>query len=443
MNDILLARAAARRARLLESLGSAAAFLPGAAGVLRSADSEFPFRQNSDFHYLTAFPEPDAACLLRPGADQPFVLFVRPKDRDAEIWSGRRFGVDRAREIFGADSVHPIGEIDTRLPELLRDVDTLHYALGHDERWDRLVLRTLAEHRRTRPRRGRGLVRIEDPALLLHEMRLYKDDYEIGRMRAAAAITRQAHARLLRDTRPGMYEYELEAMLESEFRARGAAGPAYSSIVASGANATILHYRDNRDRLREGDLVLVDAGCEVDLYAADVTRTFPIGAAFTPQQADLYQVVLEAQRRAIDCVRPGARFTEAHERAVETLCAGMADLGLLAVPADEARETGAYKQYSMHRTGHWLGLDVHDVGLYEVGGAARLLEPGMVVTVEPGIYVAEDALAAPADFRGIGVRIEDDVLVTAGGAEVLTDGIPKERDEIETLRASTAAASGS
>ncbi len=429
-----LPRAAERRERVLERLGPAALLLPAARLTLRSADSEFPFRQDSDFHYLTGFDEPDAVCVLRQAPEPRYVLFVRPRDRDAEIWNGRRAGVEGACAKYGADAAYPLSELETRLPELLQDCETLCYALGRDSIMDARVLGLVAEHRRTRPRRGRGIVRIEDPGPVVHEMRILKDAYELDRMRVAARVTCTAHARVMRDARPGMHEFEIEAMLEHEFRTSGASGPAYGSIVGTGDNATILHYRENRSQLQEGQAVLVDAGCEVDSYASDVTRTFPAGTRFTSEQAALYDLVLDAQLAAIETVRPGARFSDAHDRAVDVLCAGLVDLGFLTGPAARVRESGDYRTYYMHRTGHWLGLDVHDVGLYDVGGASRVLEPGMVVTVEPGLYVAADAEGAPAAFRGIGIRIEDDVLVTVDGNEVLTAAAPKGRQEIEALR---------
>jgi Xaa-Pro aminopeptidase len=437
----LKARTAARRQAYLKRLGNGAALLPGTHNVVRSADSDFPFRQDSDFYYLTGLEEADAVCVLRPDAAEPFVLFVLPRDRDQEIWTGRRVGAEGAKEFYGADAAFPISEMDTRLPDLLRDVDTLHYALGHDAAMDQRVLRIAGEQRKIRPRRGHGIVRFEDPSVVLHEMRLLKDDYELGRMRAAAAITCEAHRLLMRETRPGLQEYELQAMLEYQFRSRGASGPAYGSIVGGGANATVLHYVTNRDRLQDGQLVLVDAGCELDCYASDVTRTFPVGASFTPEQAAVYQVVLDAQLQAIATVRPGATFIAAHDIAVRVLCEGLVDLGLVEGPVDRAIESSDYRKYYMHRTGHWLGLDVHDVGLYESGGESRRLEPGMVLTVEPGIYIAADDPTAPAAFRGIGVRIEDDVLVTSGGAEILTAAVPKAIAEIEALRAVPATAS--
>ena len=419
----------------MRNVGSGAVLIPAARLRYRNSDAEYGFRQDSDFFYLTGFEEPDALCVLLPEHPEwRYVLFVRPKNRDEEIWSGRRAGCDAATRVYGADAAFPIAELPARLPELLRDVDTVHYAWGRDAELDAEVQRILTEHRKTRPRRGRGIVRIEDPAPTLHEMRLLKDEAEIATMRAAAAASVAAHQRVLRETRPGMREYELEAMLEYEFRSRGARGPAYGTIVGSGDNATILHYRQNDAVLREGQLVLVDAGAEMDLYAADITRTFPVGPAFTPAQRDVYQVVLAAQEQAIATVRPGAGFNEPHDRAVEVLCQGLVDLGLLEGPAMRVRESADYRRFYMHRTSHWLGLDVHDVGLYEVQGSARRFEPSMVLTVEPGLYFAADLDGVPEPFRGIGVRIEDDVLVTADGHEVLTSGAPKHVDAIEAER---------
>ena len=429
-----LERAAARRERLFESLGDGVCLLPGARIALRSADSDYPFRQDSDFYYLTGFDEPDAVCVLRGGDAPRFVLFVQPRDRDAEIWNGRRAGVLGATATYGADAAYPIDELDERLPQLLRQAETLHYALGRDAAMDRRVLDLVAEHRRARPRSGKGVVRIVDPALVVHEMRSIKDASELDCMRRAAEITVAAHERLVQETRPGMLESELEAILEFEFRNRGARGPAYGSIVAGGANATILHYRDNRDRLVDGQLLLVDAGCEYRFYAADVTRTFPAGTAFTPEQAAVYDLVLAAQLAALEVVRPGATFDDAHERVVDVLCAGLVDLGLCAGPPARVRESGDYRRFYMHRTGHWLGLDVHDVGRYRSGAAPRALEPGMVLTVEPGLYIGADLDDLPAAFRGIGVRIEDDVVVTADGHENLTAGASKARADIESRR---------
>ena len=435
MLEKLLEVTAARRGRLMQTVGSGAILVPAARLRYRNSDAEYGFRQDSDFFYLTGFDEPDALCVLLPEHPEwRYVLFVRPKNREEEIWSGRRAGCEAAARVYGADAAFPIAEIPSRLPELLRDVDTVHYAWGRDSELDAEMHRILTEHRKTRPRRGRGIVRIEDPASTLHEMRLLKDESEIASMRAAAAASVAGHVRVLRETRAGMREYELEAMLEYEFRVRGARAPAYGTIVGGGDNATILHYRQNDTVLREGQLVLVDAGAEVDLYAADITRTFPVGPAFTPAQRDVYQVVLAAQEQAIATVRPGGGFNEPHDRSVEVLCQGLVDLGLLEGPAARVRESAEYRKYYMHRTSHWLGLDVHDVGLYEVHGAARKFEPGMVLTVEPGLYIAADLEGVPEPFRGIGVRIEDDILVTADGHEVLTSGAPKQIAAIEAAR---------
>ena len=439
MDPDLLARAKERRDKYIERLGDVVALIPSANTVLRSADSDFPFRQDSDFYYLTGLDEPECLCVLRPGAEQRFVLFVRPRDREAEVWTGSRLGVEGAVEHYGADAAYPIPEIDARLPQLLQDVDVLQYALGRSASMDARVLRILSEQRKTRPRRGHGIVRIDDPSTVLHEMRLIKDDHELGRMRAAAAITAKAHVRLMREARAGMREYEVQAMIERDFMHAGARAPAYGTIVGNGANGTVLHYVNNRDELREGDLVLVDAGCEFDFYASDITRTWPVGPAFSPPQAALYRVVLEAQKQAIATVRPGAKFIEAHDRAVEVLCAGLVDLGFFEGPAARARDSGDYKKYYMHRTSHWLGLDVHDVGLYEVDGQSRRLEPGMVLTIEPGLYVAPDEASAPPAYRGIGIRIEDDLLVTETGHEILTRAVPKEIEEIEALRSAVSA----
>ena len=403
---------------------------------MRNADAEYPFRQDSDFHYLTGFPEPDALCVLRDRAPR-YVLFVRPRDPSAETWTGRRAGVEGAMHTYGADAAYPIDEIAQRLPELLGDAETLHYAWGHDRDLDREMQRILVEQRRSRPRRGHGLVTVHDPTPNLHEMRLRKDAYELERMRAAAAASAAGHLRVLREARAGMREYELAAMLEYEFRIRGARAPAYGTIVGAGDNATILHYRDNDGTLAEDRLVLVDAGAEMDLYAADVTRTFPVGARFSPAHRALYEVVLAAQERAIALVRPGCRFHQPHDAAVETLCEGLVHLGLCAGPVERVRESGDFRRFYMHRTSHWLGLDVHDAGLYTVDGDARAFEPNMVVTVEPGLYVSARFDDVPEEFRGCGIRIEDDVLVTADNHEVLTAAVPKDVAAIEQLRSAS------
>jgi Xaa-Pro aminopeptidase len=329
----LLERARDRRARFMQQLGSGAVLITGATRCRRNADSDYPFRQNSDFHYLTAFPEPDALCVLF-AADQRMVLFVPPRDAAAETWTGRRAGVEAAMQQYGADVAYSTADIAAQLPTLLADVETLHYAMGSRVDIDAVVQNILQDHRLQRPRHGKGIQQVHDPTAALHEMRLLKEGFEIDCMRRAVQATDAGHLRILRDCRPGQYEYELQAMLEYEFRRHGASGPAYGTIVGGGDNATILHYVQNDCLLRSGDLVLVDAGAECDLYAADVTRTFPVDGVFSAAQRDLYEVVLDAQRQAIDAIRPGARFTDGHEAAVQRLGEGLVLLKLAAGPVE-------------------------------------------------------------------------------------------------------------
>lgn len=399
----------------------------------RNGDQHHPFRQSSDLYYLTGFAEPEATLVLRPGAEtERVVLFVRPRDREREIWNGLRAGVEGAVAEYGAEAAYPAGELETKLPDLVASCDDLCYALGYDPDFDRQIARLIADLR-LRERRGqRPPRRVIDPRTLLHEMRLRKGPEEVAVLRHAAAITAEAHVAAMSAAAPGVTEYELEAVVDFTFRRRGGSGPGYSTIVGSGENATILHYVDNRRTLRDGDLVLIDAGCEVDFYTADVTRTFPVSGRFTPAQRRCYEVVLAAQEAAVRAARPGVSIEDLHALCVERLTQGMVDLGLLDGPAAARIEDETYKTYYMHRTSHWLGLDVHDAGAYTTdGGAARPLEPGMVITIEPGLYVAADAASAPAELRGIGIRIEDDVLITPGGCEVLTAAVPKQVEDVE------------
>jgi Xaa-Pro aminopeptidase len=362
--------------------------------------------------------------VLRPGADEPFVLFVRPRDPEREVWDGRRAGVEGAVAQFGANAAHPIGELSQRLPELIGNADDLHYGLGLEPAFDRTITRTLSQLRALERRGQRPPRRVIDPRAVLHELRLRKSPEEIELLRRAVAITAEAHQAAMRAAAPGVAEYELEAVIEYTFRRRGGTGPGYSTIVGAGDNATILHYVENTARLAEGDLVVVDAGCEVDFYTADVTRTFPVSGTFTPAQRRMYQVVLDSQKEAIQMTHPGVTLDALHDRCVERLTAGMVELGLLP-------EDGSYRKFYMHRTSHWLGLDVHDAGAYsDLGGAPRPLEPGMVITIEPGLYVARSA-EAPAELSGVGIRIEDDILVTETGCEVLTSQVPKELADVE------------
>jgi Xaa-Pro aminopeptidase len=430
----------ARALRELETLG-AAALVPTARAKFRNHDTEYRFRPDSDFWWLTGFAEPQSVLLLLPperdrGARS--VLFLRDNDRAQEIWSGRRLGVAAAPEALGVDDAYPISELWKRAPELLEGSTKLVYRAGTDEERDREVFAMLTRLR-GQSRSPLPVPReFVDPSLVLHELRLFKDDAELARMRRAAEITAAAHVAAMRESRVGLREHEVEARIEYEFRRRGATGPAYGTIVAGGANACILHYVDNGEELRGDELVLIDAGAEHEYYASDVTRTFPVGGRFSPEQRALYEVVLRAQLDAIERVRPGARFDDVHQAALRTLVAGLCELGLLEGPPEKALASEAYKRFYMHRTSHWLGLDVHDCGAYVVDGKSRELVPGMVLTVEPGLYVSSDEATVEPRWRGIGIRIEDDVLVTPEGNEVLTSAVPKSVDELERICGLTA-----
>ncbi len=425
-----------RRALFMAQIGAAVAILPSAPIAVRSNDVEFIYRQDNDFYYLTGFAEPESVALLAPGhKDGEFVMFVRPRDRERETWTGRRAGVEGAMLEYGADKAYTLDEFDRVLARYLEGVERVYYPLGHNERINARVLELMRGAQAMRPRTGSGPIAMLDPRELIHEARLKKRPEELDAMRRAAAISREAHIEAMRRARGGMMEWEIEAVVDYAFRSRGASGPSYPSIIASGPNAATLHYIHNDRRMAAGELLLIDAGCEYDFYASDVTRTFPVGARFSEAQRALYSVVLEAQRRGIEAVRPGVRFDDVHEAALRVLVEGMIDLGLIKGPLDDALATSAYRRYYMHRTSHWLGMDVHDVGLYRMGGSSRVLEPSMVLTVEPGIYIAADDDNAPQALRGVGVRIEDDVLVTADGHEVLTATIPKTIEEVEALTA--------
>ncbi|MBV8726631.1 MAG: aminopeptidase P N-terminal domain-containing protein [Candidatus Eremiobacteraeota bacterium] len=423
-----------RRTCFAEAIPDAIAVIPSASIRLRNSDTEFEFRQDSDFHYLTGFPEPDSVLVVRPKDNKErFILFVRPRDRAKEIWNGRRYGPEGALAEFGVDAAYEIGQLDDKLADFMVGARTLYYRFGEDERMDRRVQEALAKAR-DRVRRGGNAPRaIEEPGTILHEMRLLKTPAEIEKMRRACEITRLGHVAGMRATRPGVHEYEIEATIEHAYRANGAHN-AYPSIVASGDNATILHYHENSDQLKDGDLILVDSGCEYDLYASDVTRTWPINGRFSAEQRAIYEIVLAAQKAAIEEVRPGRPFSAYHEAAVNVTVDGLLDVGLLKGTRDEILEQQRYNDYFMHRTGHFLGLDVHDVGRYlELDGStSRKLEAGIVVTVEPGIYVHRD-LNCDERFKGIGVRIEDDILCTARGPENLSAEIPKEIAELESI----------
>jgi len=420
---------AGRRARLARAIGEGVAVVPTAPERVRNRDSHFPYRFDSHFYYLTGFTEPEAVLVLIANKS---ILFCRERNPEREIWDGFRYGPEAARERFGFDEAHPIANLDQEMARLLENQPALYYPMGADAEWDARAMRWLNAVR-TRVRTGIAAPeRVHDVRALIDEMRLVKDAHELGIMRRAARIAAGAHRRAMQRARPGRTEYEIEAELLYEFRRNGAQFPAYSPIVASGANACVLHYVFNDAPLRDGDLLLIDAGCELDGYASDITRTFPVNGRFSPAQRDVYELVLAAQRAAFDKVRPGNAWNEPHDAAVKVLAQGMLDLGLISGALEEALEKETYKRFYMHRTGHWLGLDVHDAGDYKRSGSWRALTPGMTLTVEPGLYLrAEDDI--PERLRNIGVRIEDDVVVAEGGCEVLTAEAPKTIADLEAL----------
>jgi Xaa-Pro aminopeptidase len=462
-----------RRQRFAEAIGDGMAVIPGAQPARRNADTEYEFRQNSDFYFLTGFDEPDAVLVLNPAhAKERYVLFVRPRDREMEIWNGRRAGVEGAIATYGADAAYTVDQLDDKLREYVVDRPSLFYRLGTPP-FDGKVTRLLEHGRAVRTRGFTAPARVEDPEPILHELRLRRSPAELVRQRRACEIARDAHIEAMRFCRPGLHEYEVQAAIEFVFRAGGSPRNAYPSIVASGPNACILHYNENTRRMADGDLLLIDAGCEWGYYSADITRTFPVSGRFTAAQRRLYEIVLDAQLAGIAACRPGARYETIHEAARRVLSRGLVDLGVLPRSVEESLAMHHYREFYMHGTGHWLGMDVHDVGDYRIRGVSRVLEPGMVLTVEPGLYFDPEREAVtyhlreyseeemwerryrlgmaaakkiedeekaraekvvhpvPAEYRGIGVRIEDDVLITADGCEVLTAGTPKTVEDVE------------
>ena len=433
---------AERRARIASRLQreSGALLLFGGALQTRANDTEFRFRPDSDFHYLTGLEEPGAVMLLRPdGDDLRFCLFVRPRDRDAEIWSGRRIGPEGAIEQFGASEAFALGELDERLPALLDGCENVFLPVGRWPGLDASLAKAVSSLRR-RNREGRTPpLRYGEAADLIGEDRIIKDAAGLDSLRRAIDISAAGHLAAMRQTRPGMWEYEIDALLEYEFRRRGSTGPGYGSIVGGGDNATVLHYVDNRDQLRAGEVLLIDAGAEWDYFSGDITRSWPISGRFSAEQRAVYEVVLAANRAGIERTVVGSNIDAIHETCLDVLCEGIAELGLIeglspgASAAAQIREQDLYKRFYMHRTSHWLGVDVHDAGRYTIGGESRPLEPGHVLTVEPGLYIAADAPEVPDRFRGIGVRIEDDVLVGPERPEVLSAAAPKTIDELEAI----------
>ncbi len=423
---------AARRKRLLEAIGDGVAWFPSAPAAIRNQDVEHSYRQDSDLFYLTGYDEPESALLLTNQHDEHSqVLFVRPRKPEREIWDGPRAGVEGAVRDFGVDVAFPIDELQKRLPDYLGNVEQLHYRLAQNDAADRKLFDCLNHLRRGGRKGVTPPESIVDSSAHLHEMRLRKSPQELDTMRSAAAITREAHLRAMQVAAPGVHEYEIDAELLHVFRKHGSERPAYDSIVGSGPNATILHYRAGNRLMDDGELLLIDAGCEYDYYASDVTRTFPVNGKFSNEQRAIYEVVLAAQRAAIDEVKPGNTLHDIHITAIRNITEGLTALGLLEGDVDALIEEKKYEPFYMHRTSHWLGMDVHDVGRYFIDGEQRKLEPGFVLTVEPGIYIATDNEDVDERWRGIGIRIEDDVAVTRAGCEVLSEGIPKEVAEVE------------
>ncbi len=412
------------------------AILPAAAVAIRNRDVEHVYRQHSDFQYLSGFPEPEAVIALIPGREHgEYVLFCRERNPERELWDGLRAGQEGAIREYGADDAFPIADIDDILPGLIEGRDRVYTAMGSNAEFDRHlmewinVIRSKADLGAQPPEEFVALDH------LLHDMRLYKSANEVKVMRHAAQISARAHVRAMQACRAGLHEYSLEAELDYEFRKGGAKMPAYGSIVAAGRNSCILHYQENDALLKDGDLVLIDAGCEIHCYASDITRTFPVSGTFSPEQKAIYELVLKSQEAAFAAIGPNRHWNEAHEATVRVITQGLVELGLLQGDVRELIVSEAYRPFYMHRAGHWLGLDVHDVGDYRVGGEWRVLEPGMTLTVEPGIYISPDNQQVAKKWRGIGVRIEDDVVVTRSGCDILTRDVPKTVAEIEALMA--------
>ncbi len=421
-----------RREQFMGRIAGGVAIFPAAPMAIRNNDVEHEYRQDTDFYYLTGFEEPGAVAVLAP--DHPehrFVLFVQPKDREREVWTGWRAGEEGATRDYGADAAFTIDKLDEQLPKLASKADSIYYRFGSDPTFDERLIGWMRLFQRERQRNGAGPRAVIDPAEILHEMRLIKTEDDLRMMRRAVDMSSEGHLAALRALRPGVYEYEIEAVLRYVFRKQGSPRPGYPPIVASGANATVLHYTTNNRRIEDGDLLLIDAGTEFGYYTGDITRTYPANGSFTEDQAAIYRIVLDAHVEAIKMVKPGATFAEPHDRAVRVIVEGLVRLGLLEGDIEKLIEEEKYKKFYMHKTSHWLGMDVHDAGPYKVADEWRRLEPGMVLTVEPGIYIAEDLEDVDSRYRGIGVRIEDDVLVTPEGNEVLSARVPKTIEEIE------------
>ncbi len=426
---------ARRRQALIERLDQAVLFIPARGEALYSNDVHYRYRQDSNIRYLCGFEEPAALLINNCGNEQQgFSLLVNPRDESSETWTGPRAGVEGARDIYGADHAHPLDQCDEILLLHLREAATLHYTYSGDRDQDSRVLELVEKVNSERPRKGIPALTIADARETLAEMRSIKSSDEIRCLRTAAELSVKAHRRLMETLAPGMYEYEVEAILDYGFRSAGCTGPAYPTIAAGGEGATVLHYTRNDRRLAGGDLLLVDAGAEWGGYCADITRTIPVGPSYSAAQAELYDLVLAAQEAALALARPGSSLEAMHQAALEVLCEGLCDLSILEGPANERLADSSYKRFYMHNSSHWLGMDVHDAGVYRENEAPRVLREGMAATVEPGLYISADAEGVDEKYRGIGIRIEDDIVITATGCEILSSELPKTRSEIEALR---------
>ncbi len=427
-----------RREKVMAKIGQGTAIFRSASVAMMHHDVEYTFRQDSDFFYLTGFNEANAVAVLAPHHEEHrFILFVQPKEWEKEVWTGYRVGIEAAKSLYGADEAYSIQELPEKLPQYLAKADRIYYRFGRDESFNQTIINQWRALLRQYPKNGTGPTAIEDPITILPSLRLIKSETELALMRQAIAISVEGHHLAREMAQPGYYEYEIQAEMERVFRQKGGVGPAYPSIVASGPNSCILHYVENSRQLESGDLLLIDAGCCYGYYNGDITRTYPVGGKFSLEQRVIYEIVLEAQRQAIAQVKPGNPFNLIHDTAVHVLVEGMMELGFLVGEFEELIKEEKYKPYYMHRTSHWLGLDVHDAGGYKQNAEEwQILQPGQVLTVEPGMYISSHAQPAEGQpqilpqWHGIGIRIEDDILVTETGHEVLTAAVPKMPEEM-------------
>ncbi len=425
-----------RRNAFMEKIAGGVAIFPSALQAMRTHSTEYRYRQDANFYYLTGFEEPEAVCVIAPDhPEHQYILFVRPRVPEQEVWTGKRAGVDGAKERFGADEAYPIEEFDEKIAQYIGTSERVYYGFGADEAFNQKIIELLKGYRRHRMREGTGLTTLIDPTEILGEMRLVKDEAELGRIRKAVDISVEAHIAAMGAVRPGMYEYEMESLIDSIYRKNGGTGPAFLTIVAKGANATTLHYTTNDCQIEDGDLVLIDAGCEYQYYCGDITRTFPANGKFTEAQRAIYQAVLDVQCEIIESIRPGVSIGNPVQKAVEMLTEAILGLGLLVGEKEKIIEEQEYRKFYMHSVGHMLGVEVHDVTKTREGEEYKTFQPGMVMTVEPGLYIDPDSEDVPPEYLGIGVRIEDNILVTESGCEVLTAAVPKTIDDIETLMA--------